>query len=62
MAKYRKTEQSANPIRKITKFGKYSYGITFPKNLVKNLKWRERQKIVVRQKGKKLIIEDWKNK
>jgi antitoxin component of MazEF toxin-antitoxin module len=60
MVKIRKTTQSTNPVRKITKVGKYSYGITFPKELVKNLKWRERQKVTVKQKGSKLIIEDWK--
>jgi len=62
MAKYKATEQSSNPVRKITKFGRFSYGITFPKQLVKELGWRERQKLTVKRQGRKLIIEDWEAK
>lgn len=48
-------------IRKITKFaGGASYGITLPIEMIRDLKWREHQKVVVTQRGKKLIIEDWK--
>ena len=60
MTEYKSTKQSSNPVRKITKFGKFSYGITFPKELVKKLKWKERQKVIVKLRGKSLIIKDWK--
>ena len=47
-------------IRKITKMGGgRSYGITFPIEFIRQLKWRERQKVVVKKRGKRLIIEDW---
>jgi len=47
-------------IRKLTKLaGGASYGITLPIEYVRELKWRERQKLVVRKVGKRLIIEDW---
>ena len=47
-------------IRKLTKLaGGKSYGITLPIEYVRELKWRERQKLVVRKSGDKLIIEDW---
>ena len=49
-------------IRKITKKSKYSYTAVLPKELIDKLKWRDRQKIVIRQYGKKIIIEDWKPK
>ncbi len=47
-------------IRKLTKTGGKSIGLTLPISLVRKLKWRERQKVVVSQKGNKIIIEDWK--
>ncbi len=60
MRKYKSTSQTADPIRKITKVGKYSYAITVPKDMIKKLRWREHQKVVVKQRGKSLIINDWK--
>lgn len=47
-------------IRKLTKLGGHSLGVTIPIDLVRELKWRERQKVVVTKRGKKLTIEDWK--
>jgi antitoxin component of MazEF toxin-antitoxin module len=49
-----------NPVRKLSKVGGSSYAVTLPKALVKKLKWRERQKLVVKQRGQTLIISDWK--
>lgn len=60
MAKYKTTKQSANPVRKISKLGKYSYSITVPKGLIKQLGWKEKQKVVVGIYGKGLRIKDWK--
>ena len=59
MKKYNSTKQTKNPVRKLSKVGKYSYAATIPKDLIKKLGWRERQKLVVKLSGKKLIIEDW---
>jgi len=48
-------------IRKITKMaGGASFGITLPIEMVRELGWRERQKVVVKKSGSKLTIEDWK--
>ena len=46
-------------IRKLTRVGRVSLSVTIPIEIVKDLKWRERQKVVVKKRGKKLIIEDW---
>ncbi len=48
-------------IRKLTRMGREgsSIGMTIPKELVKELGWRERQKVVVKKSGKNLIISDW---
>jgi len=47
-------------IRKLTKLGGKSIGLTLPIEIVRELKWKERQKVVVKKIGRKLIIEDWK--
>ena len=46
-------------IRKLTRVGKTSLAVTIPVEMVKKLKWKERQKVVVRLSGKKIIIKDW---
>jgi len=54
---------SEQNIRKITKMGGgKSYGITIPIQYLRQLKWRERQKVVVKKRGKKIIIEDWERR
>jgi hypothetical protein len=47
-------------IRKLTKVARSSIGLTLPIQVVRKLKWRARQKLVVWLRGKKLTIEDWK--
>jgi len=48
-------------IRKITKTGRgQSFSVTLPIEFVRQLKWREKQKVVIKKSGSKLIIEDWK--
>ncbi len=37
-----------------------TYMVSLPINMVRNLKWRQGQKLTIRESGKKLIIEDWK--
>ena len=37
-----------------------SYFVGLPIEIVRALKMRERQKVVVKLRGKKIIIEDWK--
>lgn len=46
-------------IRKLTRTGG-SMTVSLPIYWVRELKWRERQKLVVKKVGKRLIIEDWK--
>ena len=55
-----------NPkIRKITKLsGGESYGITLPLAVIRDLKWKERQKVIVEydKRTKTIKIKDWKPK
>lgn len=46
-------------IRKITKVGKLSYSVVIPRELIDELKWRERQKVTLKRSGSKVIVEDW---
>lgn len=46
-------------IRKILKNGN-SYAVTVPIEMIKELKWKEKQKVVVKKRGKGLSIVDWK--
>lgn len=56
-----KTSYNKN-IRKLTKVGGKSISVTIPIDIIRKLKWRERQKVVVTLRGKKLTIEDWPKK
>lgn len=57
MADKKSTEKN---IRKLTKLGKKSIGLTLPIEMVRDLNWREKQRVVVKKSGNKLIISDWK--
>ena len=46
-------------IRKITRSGD-SYAITLPIDIVRELGWREKQKVVLSKRGKGIMIKDWK--
>ncbi len=57
----RRTLKDRN-VRKLTRMGRAgsSLGLTIPKELVTELGWKERQKVIVKKSGKKLIVEDRK--
>lgn len=44
---------------KVTRVGGHSLAIVIPKEIVDEMKIRERQKMNVYKSGKKIIIEDW---
>ena len=60
---YMKTRKrlGENLVRKLSKFGGFSYGLTLPIDVIRKFKWRERQKLqlTVDEKKKRIIIEDW---
>jgi len=53
---------ASEPVRKLTRVAGSSYYVTIPLDYIRELGWRERQKVVVRKRGKKLIIEDWEER
>jgi len=46
-------------IRKLTKVAGHSISVTLPMEMVKKLKWREKQKVIVSLRGKVITIKDW---
>lgn len=46
-------------IRKIYEHGG-SYAMTLPKEVVRSLNWRDKQKVVAKKYGKGVLITDWK--
>lgn len=49
-------------IRKLQRTGENgsSYMVTLPKELIAQLGWQKKQKVVVSKKGNTLVIEDWR--
>lgn len=47
-------------VRQVVKNGRGSYYINIPRDIVDELHLRERQKLIVRRSGTKIVIEDWK--
>lgn len=54
----RRTLEDRN-VRKIFKSGE-SYCMTLPVEMIRELEWREGQKVQVSKRGAKIVIEDWK--
>ena len=49
-----------NHVRKITRVGKTSLAVTLPIELVAQLGWKEKQKVVVKKTRGGMVIRDWK--
>ena len=49
-----------NSVRKLTKLGGKSIGLTLPIELVRELGWREKQKVVVKRVRGGVLVKDWK--
>ena len=47
-------------IRKLTRAGKTSLSVTIPIEMIRQLKWREKQKVVIALKGETLTVKDFK--
>lgn len=49
-------------IRKLTKVGRKSIAVTLPIELIRELGWREKQKVVVKRAKGGLQIRDWRKR
>jgi len=57
----KKMDKNKN-IRKMTRLGKRSIGLTLPIELVRELGWREKQKVVVKKIKGGLVVRDYRSK
>ena len=47
-------------VRKITRVGKTSLAVTLPKEMANELKWKEKQKVILKKIRGGIVIKDWK--
>lgn len=47
-------------VRKITKVGGKSLAVTLPKEMVAQLGWKEKQKVIVKKVRGGVLVKDWK--
>jgi len=59
-AKTRKHGSKSETVRKLTKTGSYTFYVTIPKVFIDELGWKERQNVVVKKAGQKIVIEGLK--
>lgn len=43
-------------IRKLNKTSNHSYSVVIPKEIVRKYKWREKQRMVVEDRGKGMVV------
>jgi len=49
-------------IRKLFRTGRErTIGVTIPIEMIKDLGWKEKQKVILEKKGKFILIKDWTN-
>ena len=46
--------------RKLIKTGGTSLSLTLPIEIIRELKWKSKQKVVVKKRGDGILITDWK--
>jgi hypothetical protein len=59
MANKRSTDKN---IRKLTKIGRQSIGLTLPIEMVRELSWREKQRVVVKKIKGGVVARDYRSK
>jgi len=53
-------KQKDKNVRKITKLGGHSLAVTIPRDILTELGWKEKQKVVVKKVRGGVLIKDWK--
>ena len=55
-------QEGQEQVRKLQRTGEngVSYMVTLPKELIAELGWQKKQKVVIKKKGNTLVIKDWK--
>jgi len=53
---------SENSVRKLVRLGKSSLAVTLPKDILSELGWKEKQKVIAQKRGGGIFIKDWPEK
>ena len=53
-------KKSGPEVRKLQKQGNGTMTVALPVSFVRDLKWKDKQKLVVKKNGASLVITDWK--
>ncbi len=58
----RKASSKDGEVRKLQRTGEggASYSVTLPRDMIAELGWQKKQKVVITRRGQELIIKDWK--
>lgn len=59
MARQKVGEENVRKLQRTGQDGQ-TYAVTLPKELIAELKWQKKQKVVIEKHGKTLVIKDWK--
>ncbi len=50
-------------IRKLNRVSTHSYSVVLPKEIVQKYGWKEKQKLIIEDRGNgRIIIRDWRKK
>jgi len=47
-------------VRKLTKVASHSFAVVIPPEIIRQLNWRERQKLVIKRVHGGVVIRDWR--
>ena len=57
----KKTRSKNVEVRHLTRIaGGSSYAVVIPMEFIKQMGWKDHQKLVIRKYGEKVVISDWK--
>jgi hypothetical protein len=57
-----RSKKEEREIRKLTKMGKKSIGLTLPIEIVRELGWREKQRVTVKRIKGGVVVRDYRSK
>jgi len=55
-----RSKKEERKTRKLTKVGKKTIAVTIPIEIVRDLKWKEKQKVTIKRVRGGVFIKDWK--
>lgn len=54
------TTNDEQEVRKLTRLGSHSFYALIPPRIIRALKWKKGQKLIVERRGEEVVIRDWR--